>query len=249
MIRLDDIDRALGAREPTVADPGSAVAAILCNAESPQLLFIERARVEGDPWSGDIAFPGGRVEPQDDGLQAAAERETQEEIGLDLGHGRYIGRLDDLVAAADETTASALAAPTGMYLGFDYHPTPPQVRSDLFRLFRRASHPTLGHGRYIGRLDDLVTQSLGIQVAACVYAIDDDDDFQLSHEVAAAFWRPLSHLADPARQFSHTFASRGFPRNLPAIDLLGPGKPPLWGITYRFVAQLMRLAGHPLPES
>jgi 8-oxo-dGTP pyrophosphatase MutT (NUDIX family) len=190
LIRLDDIDRALGAREPTVADPGSAVAAILCNAESPQLLFIERARVEGDPWSGDIAFPGGRVEPQDDGLQAAAERETQEEIGLDLGHGRYIGRLDDLV-----------------------------------------------------------TQSLGIQVAAFVYAIDDDDGFQLSHEVAAAFWRPLSHLTDPARQFSHTFASRGFPRNLPAIDLLGPGKPPLWGITYRFVAQLMRLAGHPLPES
>ena len=190
MIRLDDIDRALGAREPTVADPGSAVAAILCNAESPQLLFIERARVEGDPWSGDIAFPGGRVEPQDDGLQAAAERETREEIGLDLGQGRYIGRLDDLV-----------------------------------------------------------TQSLGIQVAAFVYAIDDDADFQLTHEVAAAFWRPLSHLTDPARQFSHTFASRGFPRNLPAIDLLGPGKPPLWGITYRFVAQLMRLAGHPLPES
>ena len=82
MIRLDDIDRALGARKPTVADPGSAVAAILCNAESPQLLFIERARVEGDPWSGDIAFPGGRVEPQDDGLQAAAERETREEIGI-----------------------------------------------------------------------------------------------------------------------------------------------------------------------
>ncbi len=190
MIRLDDIDRALGAREPTVADPGSAVAAILCDAETPQLLFIERARVEGDPWSGDIAFPGGRVEPQDDDPQAAAERETREEIGLDLGQGRYIGRLDDLV-----------------------------------------------------------TQGLGIQVAAFVYAIDDDDDFQLNHEVTAAFWRPLSHLADPARQFSHTFASRGFPRHLPAIDLLGPGKPPLWGITYRFVAQLMRLAGHPLPES
>ena len=190
MIRLYDIDRAFGAREPTVANPDSAVAAILRNAEPLQLLFIERARVQGDPWSGDIAFPGGRVEPQDDGLQATAERETHEEVGLDIAQGRCIGRLDDLV-----------------------------------------------------------TQSLDIQVAAFVYAIDDDADFQLGHEVAAAFWRPLTHLADPARQFTHTFASRGFPRSFPAIDLLGPGKPPLWGITYRFVAQLMRLAGHPLPES
>ena len=79
--------------------------------------------------------------------------------------------------------------------------------------------------------------------------IDTDADFQLSHEVANAFWRPLNHLTNPARQFTHTFSSRGFPRNLPAIDLLGPGKPPLWGITYRFVAQITRIVGHPLPES
>ena len=190
MIRLDDIARALGAHKPTIANPGSAVAAILRDADNLQLLFIERARVEGDPWSGDIAFPGGRVEPQDNDLQAAAERETHEEIGLDLRQGRYIGRLDDLV-----------------------------------------------------------THSLGIQVAAFVYAIDTDADFQLSNEVAYAFWRPLNCLTNPARQFTYTFSSRGFPRNLPAIDLLGPGKPPLWGITYRFVAQITRIVGHPLPES
>jgi 8-oxo-dGTP pyrophosphatase MutT (NUDIX family) len=51
-----------------------------------QLLLIKRAKREGDPWSGDIALPGGHVELEEDDFQAVC-RETQEEIGLDL---RYI---------------------------------------------------------------------------------------------------------------------------------------------------------------
>ena len=38
----------------------------------------------GDPWSGQIAFPGGRHEPQDASLLDTATRETREELGLDL---------------------------------------------------------------------------------------------------------------------------------------------------------------------
>ena len=63
---------------------------------STEVLFIERARHEKDPWSGHMAFPGGRVDPADDHVRAAAERETFEEVGLDLGAARHIGRLDDL---------------------------------------------------------------------------------------------------------------------------------------------------------
>ena len=33
----------------------------------------------------------------------------------------------------------------------------------------------------------------------------------------------------------------------PGIDLLGPGRPVLWGLTYRFVVQLLRLAGCAVP--
>jgi 8-oxo-dGTP pyrophosphatase MutT (NUDIX family) len=63
-----------------------------------ELLFIQRARREGDPWSGDMAFPGGRLQPEDESARAAAERETLEETGMDLGrHGRYITRLSDLI--------------------------------------------------------------------------------------------------------------------------------------------------------
>ena len=40
-----------------------------------QLLMIERADVEGDRWSGQIAFPGGRADTGDLDLAATAERE------------------------------------------------------------------------------------------------------------------------------------------------------------------------------
>lgn len=63
-----------------------------------ELLFIQRARRAGDPWSGDMAFPGGRMQPEDGTPRATAERETLEETGVDLiRHGRFQARLSDLV--------------------------------------------------------------------------------------------------------------------------------------------------------
>jgi len=46
------------------------------------LLLIKRATRIGDRHSGQVAFPGGRVEPEDSSLTAAALREAEEEIGL-----------------------------------------------------------------------------------------------------------------------------------------------------------------------
>lgn len=45
--------------------------------------------------SGQVAFPGGRVEPHDRSMEDTALRETREEIGLDPGRVRLIGRLHD----------------------------------------------------------------------------------------------------------------------------------------------------------
>lgn len=63
----------------------------------PELLLIKRADAEGDPWSGHIAFPGGRMEPADNDLAVTAVRETWEETGIDVVRdGRLLGQLDDL---------------------------------------------------------------------------------------------------------------------------------------------------------
>lgn len=78
----------------------AAVALIYRKTEAggAELLFIERARREGDPWSGDMGFPGGRMQPEDATPRATAERETLEETGLELArHGHFQARLSDLV--------------------------------------------------------------------------------------------------------------------------------------------------------
>jgi len=62
-----------------------------------ELLFIKRAEYPGDPWSGQIAFPGGREEACDASLAETAIRETREETGIDIEcEGTMIGTLDDL---------------------------------------------------------------------------------------------------------------------------------------------------------
>lgn len=91
----------LAAHVPVEAAPWpearlAAVAAVLRVTDEPELLFIKRADVERDPWSGHVAFPGGRHETSDRSLEMTAIRETFEELALDLGVGQMLGRLDDL---------------------------------------------------------------------------------------------------------------------------------------------------------
>ncbi len=78
----------------------AAVALLLrMNGNGPELFFIERAHHPEDPWSGNIGFPGGRRDPDDATLRHTAERETLEEVGIDLGSAACLGRLSDIVGA------------------------------------------------------------------------------------------------------------------------------------------------------
>ncbi|MDG1944108.1 MAG: CoA pyrophosphatase [Halioglobus sp.] len=78
----------------------SAVAMILQVRDGElQILMIKRAERVGDPWSGHMAFPGGRMDKSDANGYAVAVRETAEEVGLSLGpEDECIGRLSELNA-------------------------------------------------------------------------------------------------------------------------------------------------------
>jgi len=101
---LGDIAERLGRhkhRKQYVAGPRTRAAVAMIMRELPddlEILFIERATDARDPWSGHLAFPGGKVEEGELARQAA-ERETREEIGLVLDSERYLGRMSDIIGA------------------------------------------------------------------------------------------------------------------------------------------------------
>jgi 8-oxo-dGTP pyrophosphatase MutT (NUDIX family) len=72
----------------------AAVAMILAEGEHElDVCFIRRAERPGDPWSGQVAFPGGRAGPTDKDANAVAERETFEEIGMQITAANLIAPL------------------------------------------------------------------------------------------------------------------------------------------------------------
>ena len=175
--------------QPTLIDPGNgrqaSVAAILRESSGGQeLLFIERATSPSDPWSGQIAFPGGGLEATDTDLEAAAIRETREEIGIVLGREDRLGRLDD------------------------------QAGSNRNR-----------------RLD--------LVIACFVYRLEGEPVFEPNYEVADAFWCSLEKLKDPANTFDYLTTYRTEP--FPAVRL--DDRRVLWGLTWRFVQQLLERTG------
>lgn len=96
-----------GVKQAAVA----ALVRIVGNPGRAELLFIKRADMERDPWSGHIAFPGGRFEVGDASLADTAMRETREELSLDVArYGRLLGRLDDL-APRSRTLPSIVVRP------------------------------------------------------------------------------------------------------------------------------------------
>jgi 8-oxo-dGTP pyrophosphatase MutT (NUDIX family) len=102
-LRIARLEAELRSRSPREVEDAiarrAAVAILIRNGEGdqPEMFFIQRAEYEGDPWSGHIAFPGGREEPGDESLFETAIRETLEETGIDLrDSSELLGVLDDL---------------------------------------------------------------------------------------------------------------------------------------------------------
>lgn len=75
--------------------PASAVLILLrLEGGGLEVLLGTRVRREGDPWSGQISFPGGHRHKDDSSLLETALRETREEVNLDLhGHADILGHM------------------------------------------------------------------------------------------------------------------------------------------------------------
>ncbi|KAK9476290.1 NUDIX hydrolase domain-like protein [Lipomyces japonicus] len=63
-------------------------------ANGVEFLLIKRTTRDNDRWSGHVALPGGRRDPDDDSDIDTAKREALEEVGLDLEKNAvYVGEL------------------------------------------------------------------------------------------------------------------------------------------------------------
>jgi len=164
-IDVDSVRRALARRPHRPVDAGgaerfAAVAAILRpRGDEAEVLLIRRALQANDPWSGHMAFPGGRMDPTDPDLLATAIRETAEEVGLQLDAGAHlVGRLDDLPAIARGRPVGLVIAPFVFAVEGDM-PLQPNLQeveelvwaplSPFYRGERNVAHPYELEGRKI----------------------------------------------------------------------------------------------------
>jgi len=194
---IDQIREALARHQPKLLEHGpedarASVALVLAGVGNElSLCAIRRAEHPLDPWSGHMALPGGRCDPEDPHPRAAAERETLEEVGLRLGDPHWIGPLSEVQVRIGGTGRKMILSP------FVYH--------------------------------------LGEELVSITH----------NHEVAEAFWIPLSHLWDPGNASSLEWERNGNRLLYPAIRYQGHA---IWGLTFRVLTLFSDVLDSPLPH-
>ncbi|HKH44107.1 MAG TPA: CoA pyrophosphatase [Thermoanaerobaculia bacterium] len=99
-------------------DSRASVALVLAGAGTElSLCAIRRAEHPLDPWSGHMALPGGRCDPEDPHPRAAAERETLEEVGLALDEPHWIGSLSEVQVRIGGSGRKMILSPFVYHLG------------------------------------------------------------------------------------------------------------------------------------
>ena len=117
-------------------DPGecekltpAAVLVPIILGSAPGILLTKRSEKLRNH-SGQISFPGGRIDPTDPSPEHAALREAQEEVGLDPASIEVIGRLRDYVTGTGYRVTPVLALLTP---GYTTKLAPAEV-SEIFEL-------------------------------------------------------------------------------------------------------------------
>ena len=190
VIGLPDVRTVLearAARELAEHDKWAAVAMLLRDGTAgPEVFFIRRAEHPSDPWSGHMAFPGGRRQADDDSLLDTAVRETHEEVGLDLlAEADQIGQLDDLQAIARGKPQETVIRP----FVFEVHRESP-IRPDEREVAEALWTPLLP--LYRGEADTVRPyQWHGTQIDFPAYDVDGRVVWGLTYQMLRSFFRIL----------------------------------------------------------
>ena len=85
----------------TPDEDSHAAVAIMIRERNDDLEFflVKRAVVEGDPWSGDMAFPGGKRTSPEENLVDTAARETLEETAIDIREKAKLGYMKPIYSS------------------------------------------------------------------------------------------------------------------------------------------------------
>ena len=162
----------------------ASVALIFRPVESGlELLVIKRATRDGDPWSGQMAFPGGKIDSADKDARSAAEREVFEEVGFSLDESTYVGRLDDTVARVPDIPSVVLSA-------FVYHVSLPVLLA-LNKEVAEAHWVPLSRFSDPGYSADFQHPRMTNSLMPAVRLSDSDQHifWGLSYRVMEAFWK------------------------------------------------------------
>jgi 8-oxo-dGTP pyrophosphatase MutT (NUDIX family) len=129
---------------------------------------------------GQVAFPGGRYEPEDASLEITALREAEEEIGLARADVRVIGALDDLY-----TFTGYVITPYAAWLDREvsFKPNPSEVSrvfsAPLSTFLQKPSgfFPRAGHridGEFVWGATSMILKSLLEVLRAAEKILDDE---------------------------------------------------------------------------
>lgn len=75
----------------------AAVLIAITDSDNPELIYTLRSNKVGSH-GGEVSFPGGMYEVEDENLEKTALRESKEETGLDIAKVNILGPIDTVVS-------------------------------------------------------------------------------------------------------------------------------------------------------